>query len=170
MNLQSRRVRQAFTPLFDKYGVDFCYAGHDQSYKRTRPIKAGRVDPLGTVYLGDGGYAIGETRVPKAPGNWWTGGRWYLARSASANHFQLCTLDGPIRRFQAINAADQVIDEYAMNANFPAPMTIDAPPRAWVNTWWWLPLVGIAVVGFARWRRRRRPAARVPASPASSRA
>jgi len=34
----SEEVREAFVPLFEKYGVDLVFAGHDHDYQRSRPI------------------------------------------------------------------------------------------------------------------------------------
>ncbi|WP_220187184.1 purple acid phosphatase family protein, partial [Pseudonocardia pini] len=35
-------VREALTPLFDRYGVDLAVQGHNHQYERTDPIRAGR--------------------------------------------------------------------------------------------------------------------------------
>jgi len=52
-------------PLFDEYGVDVVLAGHDHTYQRTYPMRAGAVleaqmepnytDPQGTIYIVTGG-------------------------------------------------------------------------------------------------------------------
>ena len=43
------------TKLYDKYGVDLCFSGHIHSYERTQPLRDGKFDPSGTVYLVVGG-------------------------------------------------------------------------------------------------------------------
>jgi hypothetical protein len=118
-NLQSRRVREAWVPIFEAHGLDFAFEHHDHAYKRTHPIRDGKIDATGPVYFGDGGFAQGETRVPKSPGHWLTGGRWYLSASGSANHFHLVTIDGRTRRFEAIDASGHAFDSYNMTAGIP---------------------------------------------------
>ncbi len=50
-------LRQAITPLFDRYGVDLVLTGHDHHYERSRPIRDGRVVErgCGPVYIVTGG-------------------------------------------------------------------------------------------------------------------
>jgi len=113
INAQNRRVRNQWVPIFEKHNVDFCFEHHDHTMKRTHPIRNGEVDPLGVVYFGDGGYALGETRRPKPPGSWWNGGRWYLAHSAQTNFFWFVTIDGKTRTFEAIDPTARVFHTYA---------------------------------------------------------
>lgn len=46
----SMRVRSSFTPLFEKYGVQLAFSGHDHDYQRSTPIG-------GTTYVVSGGAA-----------------------------------------------------------------------------------------------------------------
>lgn len=51
-------VREVLSPLFEKYGVDVVFQGHDHNYERTAPLKAGVKSELeGVIYvtLGGGG-------------------------------------------------------------------------------------------------------------------
>lgn len=48
-------IMENWCPLFDAYDVDMVFAGHNHIYERTYPIKAGTVDPEGTVYIVSGG-------------------------------------------------------------------------------------------------------------------
>jgi acid phosphatase type 7 len=48
------RLREAWTPIFDKYQVDLALQGHDHAYLRTYPMKAQQRVPTpkdGTVYI-----------------------------------------------------------------------------------------------------------------------
>jgi len=149
-NLQSRRVREAWVPIFEAHGLDFAFEHHDHAYKRTHPIRNNRIDATGPVYFGDGGFAQGETRVPKSPGHWLTGGRWYLSASGSANHFHLVTIDGRTRRFEAIDASGHAFDSYNMTAGIPntiinSPSLHDNKPLIWVGSAIALSLLGITL-------------------------
>ncbi len=53
-NQDNADVRAAWTPLFDKYHVDLALQGHDHSYLRTFPLRAGQrvaTPQEGTVYV-----------------------------------------------------------------------------------------------------------------------
>jgi hypothetical protein len=68
-------ARGALAPLFDRYGVDIAYNGHDHEYERTVPIRAGSppttepiASPQGTTYVicagaGADPYAVGTADV-----------------------------------------------------------------------------------------------------------
>jgi len=43
------------TALYERYGVDIALAGHIHHYERSYPIKSGRLDPAGVVYVTSGG-------------------------------------------------------------------------------------------------------------------
>lgn len=47
-------IGQTFVPVFDKYHVDLVFTGHVHSYGRTEPLKNGRSDPSGTIYISTG--------------------------------------------------------------------------------------------------------------------
>jgi hypothetical protein len=63
-------VRKEWVPLFDRYGVDLVISGHNHSYERSHPLRAGSVSALapkgslinsaaGTTYLTLGGGGAG---------------------------------------------------------------------------------------------------------------
>jgi hypothetical protein len=140
--VQNRRVRKAWVPVFEEHGVDFAFEHHEHAFKRTHPIKNGKVDPTGIVYFGDGGFATGENRVPKSPGNWLSGGRWYLAKSGSENHFFLVTMNGPTLTFDAINPSGRSFDSYTMIDGVPKPVRNNAAQLSNMNFLW----TGLGVV------------------------
>lgn len=56
---------QAFVPLFDQFGVDIVFAGHDHTYQRSKPMVNGNVAQQGTIYIVTAGggaplYELGE--------------------------------------------------------------------------------------------------------------
>ncbi len=50
-NRDNPHLRKAWVPLFDEYGVDVVFQGHDHGYLRTKPIRAGEQEEGGTTYL-----------------------------------------------------------------------------------------------------------------------
>ena len=51
-SLEARRV---LMPLFERYGVDMVFAGHDHTYERTWPLRGGRRHDDGLVHVGQRG-------------------------------------------------------------------------------------------------------------------
>lgn len=108
---QASEVRKHWSPLFDQYGVKLAFENHDHCFKRTFPLRDGKVDPLGTVYLGDGAWGV-ELRKPDA-----TKPKWYLAKSGDIRHFYLVTLYSDARHVLAINEGGQIFDEVYQRVN-----------------------------------------------------
>ncbi len=42
-------------PLYERYGVDIVFYGHIHDYERTWPIRGGKIDPDGVIYVQTGG-------------------------------------------------------------------------------------------------------------------
>lgn len=104
MGTQAKEVRSHWSPLFDKYGVKLAFENHDHCFKRTYPIRAGKIDPKGTIYLGDGAWGVGLRKPdPIKP--------WYIERSDAIRHFYLVTLYPEARHVVAINEGGQIFDE-----------------------------------------------------------
>ncbi len=59
-----------FVPLFEKYNVDLALESDGHCIKRTVPIRDGKKDASGVVYIGEGGLGVGQYR-PKED-------LWYL--------------------------------------------------------------------------------------------
>jgi hypothetical protein len=114
----SKLVRQHWSPLFERYGVRVAFENHDHAYKRTHPLRDGKVDTArGVTYLGDGAWGVRTRQVHPE--------RWYLARALSARHFILVTLQGRHQHFEAIDDDGRVIDRYPESPALPGPI----PPR-----------------------------------------
>jgi len=103
--IQAKEVRANWCPLFDKYGVKVVFENHDHCFKRTFPIRAGKIDPKGTTYLGDGAWGV-EVRNPDPAKP-----KWYVEKSAGIRHFYVVTLTPEARHILAINESGQVFDE-----------------------------------------------------------
>lgn len=122
----SREIRETWIPIFEKYKLDAAFEHHEHCFKRTQPIRDGEIHEQGVIYFGNGGCSETEGRIPAPPGDWLTGGRWYLAKSGRRNHFHMVTLDGPVRSHQAIDVTGHVFDEVHVLDKAPKPIV--APP------------------------------------------
>ncbi|MFQ5655999.1 MAG: purple acid phosphatase family protein [Candidatus Methylomirabilales bacterium] len=97
----SATIREHWVPLFEQFGLDVAFEHHDHVYKRTHPIRADKIDPLGVLYLGDGTWGVWPRRPREA---------WYLAKTARKRHFILVTVDSQSRRFLAIDSDGEIFD------------------------------------------------------------
>lgn len=102
------RVRENWVPIFEASTVEVVFEAHDHAFKRTHPIRYGKVASNGIVYIGDGAWGTAAREI---------GGRqshdaWYLASAESRRHFILMTLHGTHRHFKAISSTGEVLDEF----------------------------------------------------------
>ncbi|MES2523538.1 MAG: fibronectin type III domain-containing protein [Gemmatimonadota bacterium] len=122
----STAVREHWMPLFEAANVRAAFENHDHAYKRTPPLRAGKRDSLGVVYMGDGSWGAGPRplgRDHKEPVS-------YLEKSASVNHAIIVTLDNSTARMLVLDSAAAVVDSVTVSRRIPPNMTdaADAPP------------------------------------------
>jgi hypothetical protein len=98
------KIREEWVPLFEKYGIQFAFENHNHAYKRTHPLKNGKIDPKGVFYLGDGAWGV-SPRKPRSPQ------AWYLANVAQKNCFWMITLDKERCSVQALGKDGKVFDQ-----------------------------------------------------------
>eukprot|EP01129_Flabellula_baltica_P011039 TRINITY_DN4752_c0_g1_i1.p1 TRINITY_DN4752_c0_g1~~TRINITY_DN4752_c0_g1_i1.p1 ORF type:complete len:486 (+),score=75.70 TRINITY_DN4752_c0_g1_i1:244-1701(+) len=48
---KAQKLKKRLIPIIDKYDVDLAIFGHCHAYERTHPLKNGKIDPNGTIYL-----------------------------------------------------------------------------------------------------------------------
>jgi hypothetical protein len=101
----SQAVREMWSPLFERYGVSLAFEHHNHAYKRTFPLKGGRIDPEGVVYIGDGSWGV-HARAPKP--------HWYLEQSAKANAVCLVTLTHVQATVEALKIDGKAIDALSL--------------------------------------------------------
>jgi hypothetical protein len=65
-------------PIFEKHNINLGCECDGHTIKRTVPIRNGKKDPTGIIYIGEGGMGVTQ-RTPKKD-------RWYLALADSGNH------------------------------------------------------------------------------------
>lgn len=100
------RIREHWVPLFDEHRVRIAFENHDHTYKRTVPIRHGREDPDGVVYIGDGAWGVGtrQTHDPlETP---------YLESALSERHFILLTIKSEAQDLKVINEHGRLIDHH----------------------------------------------------------
>ena len=68
---------QSWVPLFEKHNVDLVCEADGHNIKRTVPIRNGKQDETGIVYIGEGGLGVPQ-RTPKND-------RWYLQSPGMAD-------------------------------------------------------------------------------------
>ena len=101
----SVRGRTHWAPLFDRYGLTAAFEHHDHAFKRTWPIRNGRRDPSGTVYLGAGCFGMPHRPLTEGP-------QWYQAKAAPLQHFWSVEVAGDQIHCRAISKAGDVFDVY----------------------------------------------------------
>jgi hypothetical protein len=131
-------TQQYWCPLFDKYGVDVVFSGHDHDYERSKPINytASKTSPQesyanGTMYLVSGGW--GAPLHPNGT-NWWT------AYSESRYHFVLVDIfANETLIIQAKDAVGSTFDEVIGKT----PIIPESPACTLVliSTWLVLPVL-----------------------------
>ncbi len=98
-------IRKNWVPLFEKYQVPFAFEHHNHTYKRTHPIKEGKVDLSGVTYLGDGSWGVHTRPVDTLKKT------WYLEKSGSINCCYIVTLSPEKCLIEAKNSQGEVIDQ-----------------------------------------------------------
>jgi hypothetical protein len=96
--------RREWVPVFDKHGLDTAFENHDHLLKRTKRMKNGMIDPMGTMYLGDGCFG----RPPRAINeyNW-----WYLDVARSTRHFWSVEVNATQAAYTAIGIDGTILDQ-----------------------------------------------------------
>jgi acid phosphatase type 7 len=103
----SQRVREHFVPLFEKHGVRVAFENHDHAYKRSYPLREGKVvaEGQGIVYIGDGAWGVGTREVRD---------EWYLQQAKSVRHCIVVTIKGSQVVMLMVDEDGNVIDEYGL--------------------------------------------------------
>jgi len=100
-------ARERFVPLFDHYGVQLVINGHEHTYQRTKPMRAGvPVDSgLATIYVVSGGG--GGTLHPVVPKD-------FLAHAESVYHYLRVEADASHITIHAIGTDGKEFDRYTL--------------------------------------------------------
>lgn len=105
-NPVSTLLRKLWLPLFEKHGVKYAFENHDHAYKRTPPIAAGKPDPEGIIFIGDGAWGVGPRETHPVEET------WYLEKALSVRHCIITTLEKDKISFRVLDATNQEIDKF----------------------------------------------------------
>jgi hypothetical protein len=115
---QTVMIRENWLPLFDQYGLAVAFENHDHCFKRTLPLKGGKVDPAGVLYLGDGAWGVKPRKVGSKKGEKGFGLgsnqvplMWYMEKVDSLRHVWHVRLEPNKRIYQAVNEFGDVFDQ-----------------------------------------------------------
>ncbi len=105
----SKLGREAWLPIFDRYGLTAAFEHHDHVLKRTKPLKNGKVveKGQGTIYFGDGCFGKDAREVEKEK-------RWYNDLQESIPHFWLVEVTSNGLQFKAIDESGKTVDDYSL--------------------------------------------------------
>lgn len=103
----SKDIRKFWTPLFEKYGVKVCMEHDNHTFKRTFPIKEGKIDSSGIYYVGDGAWGVPPLKPHR---------HWYLAKALQSNCCWLLTITPSLCQFQAFNLNGEILDDFQISS------------------------------------------------------
>lgn len=101
----SREIREHWIPLFEASGVQVVFENDDHAFKRSVPIRAGKPDPAGIVYLGDGCWGVGPRSVHDPSRT------WYLEKAKDVRHGFIVTLTPDGKKIVAVDHTGAIFDE-----------------------------------------------------------
>lgn len=113
-----------WVPLFERYDVDVVLESDGHVLKRTVPIRDGRHDPTGIVYVGEGGLGVPQ----REPGD-----AWYLqppGMATSAHHVQLFSFSPDELKYEAIAMDGAIEDTYVFEPRRTPPVIAPEDPGA----------------------------------------
>ena len=96
-----------WVPLFEQAHVDLVCEGDGHTIKRTVPIRQGKIDPTGIVYVGEGGLGV-PPRQPKPQ-------RWYLQSPGmcdSGNHVQRLKFTEDRLTYECVLLSGEILDRW----------------------------------------------------------
>ncbi len=98
----STEIRRHWCPLFDAYNVKLAFEHHCHTYKRTLPLRNGRIDPQGVIYIGDGCWGKGASRIRDT--------QWFLAKVLPTTCANILTLYANQARIEVISDQGDQLD------------------------------------------------------------
>jgi hypothetical protein len=111
-------VQTQLVPVFETYGVDIVFAGHDHQYERTCPIRKGACTTPqagGVLYFVTGG--AGAPLYGAA-------GDWFTEYGAEVYHFLLVDVQDCRLRVEAFDVEGQTFDSYKLDLCSSGPSRI----------------------------------------------
>jgi predicted MPP superfamily phosphohydrolase len=108
---------QALTPLFDRYGVDVVFGGHDHGFQRSKPIYDGQVAPAGygTTYIVSAGAGARLYDLDIANNAGW------LANAVKDYNYSTIDVNGNTMNITTKNRDGQIIDAVTLSKPVAQP-------------------------------------------------
>ena len=100
-----KTLRKWWCPLFDEANLPIAFENHNHSWKKTFPIRGEKIDPSGTIYLGDGCWGA----IPRT-----TRKDWYLDKAGAFNHVYLVELEAEKATIQALTFSAESLDRFTI--------------------------------------------------------
>lgn len=100
-----------WVPLFEKHNLALACEADGHCIKRTVPIRNGKHDPTGVVYIGEGGLGV-EQRTPKSD-------RWFVQSPGMVgmgHHFQLLSFTKSDLTIDVVAISGKIIETYKIAA------------------------------------------------------
>jgi acid phosphatase type 7 len=101
----SKAARDLIVPIIDAFGVPLVLNGHEHSYQRSHPIRRGRIDDNGTVYVTTGGGGASLYPVHANP---------LLGAGASIHHYLRASVDGYSMTLESVSINGNEIDRVTL--------------------------------------------------------
>lgn len=95
---------EKWVPIFDKYKLDFVISGHFHYYLRTHPMKAGKVEKSGTIYMTSVGTSAAREAKNHQP--------FVEKRAENGNFYQVVNINGNQLQMTAYDSQGKVIDKF----------------------------------------------------------
>lgn len=102
-------VRKAWVPVFERYGVNAVFAGHNHIYERSEPILEDASDPRGVTYIVTGGAGAPLYAESKAD--------WFSEVANPTEHFIIAEFSAGSATFVVRDLSDNIIDEFTLTAD-----------------------------------------------------
>jgi predicted phosphodiesterase len=95
---------EKWVPLFDKYQLDFVISGHFHYYLRSYPMKAGKIEPKGTIYMTSVGTSAAREAKDQQP--------FVSKRVENGNFYQVVNIKGNKLEMIAHDSQGKVVDRF----------------------------------------------------------
>lgn len=111
---RSALIRALWVPLFEQSPIRLAFEHHDHAFKVTHPLRGGRKDPNGIVYVGDGAWGV-NLRTPNTQPEH----GYYLRKSISIHHLYEIELTATSRLVRALSVTGEELDAFSQAVTTP---------------------------------------------------
>ncbi len=125
-------VISGFVPIFDQYGVDCVFAGHNHYYERSRPMRGSMpvapasdyyLNPQGTVYVTTGGAGAPLSQLGSA--------NWVASSCQDYHYLNVQVLGDKALRVTAKSRDGLSLDQFTISRTSEPLLASINPPQGW---------------------------------------